>query len=390
LPAGHPSPLPSAAPALDKAGTNSNPLGLPGPVTSIALDPATRRLWVAVFGSGVYSSDNASTLSDAQNASVDWADMSGNLPAGNRNVIRLQLDAAGLPYCLITATRNVVTVAGGDKQQTTFKHAPNERTGLWHLSSLNGPWQSVTPDPFIDSQNNPQELWYITDFLVHRTNPQVLYLSTGRVGIGQNGTGAVSGSGVDGGVYKTSDGGQHWNPVLTLGPTSLHPSGWLPPDYRDFVHISKLTQDPDDPETIYAGTLTHGLWVSPDGGARWSEFQPRLPFMSIHRVAFDYQQVFPGSRIPISNRVLYITTYGSGVLKVTQPWWMFSRFLGAVPRIAMLPLRQLRRRRPQAPGSLVPDRTPSNRAARILFAALGVAVAWRAVRQRRASRRGQG
>jgi hypothetical protein len=350
--------LPSAVPALAKVGTNSNPHGLPGPVTSIVMDWANGRLWVAVFGSGVWCSSNASSA--ASKGDVVWQDQTSNLPAANRNVIRLQLDAAGLPYCLITACRNVQTLPNGDKRQTTFKHGAGERTGIWHLSSLSGPWQAVTPDPFVDSQGSPQDLWYGTDFVVSPINPQVLFLSTGFVERGNNGTGTTTA--IDGKVYRSSDGGAHWDPVLSLGPQSAaNPSGWLPTAYRDFAHVAALTQDPERRQTIYAGTRTHGLWISNNDGSSWSEFWPPLPFMSIHRVTFDWetrpakpppavlwlqkkgalltirwprrlwppqplgfrQRAWPPPAPPayLRRRVMYIATYGSGVLKFTPWWW---------------------------------------------------------------------
>ncbi len=58
-----------------------------------------------------------------------------------------------------------------------------------------------------------------------------------------------------------------------------------------------LRQDPDDPETLYVGTYGDGLFVSRDGGITWEDWSQRLPLPMISDIA-----IVPHSQ------VLYVAT----------------------------------------------------------------------------------
>ncbi|HET89561.1 MAG TPA: hypothetical protein ENN99_02315 [Chloroflexi bacterium] len=60
----------------------------------------------------------------------------------------------------------------------------------------------------------------------------------------------------DAGVFKSSDGGQSWEPART-GLT--------------FYPIRTLVTDPQNPHVLYAGTDYDGIWKSTDGGDTWFE-----------------------------------------------------------------------------------------------------------------------
>ena len=68
--------------------------------------------------------------------------------------------------------------------------------------------------------------------------------------------------GVDGGVYRSVDGGATW--------TSASEGLPLP------VTVLELAVQPDDPDTLYAGT-TRGVFRSTDGGDSWAPTDDRLP-----------------------------------------------------------------------------------------------------------------
>jgi photosystem II stability/assembly factor-like uncharacterized protein len=59
----------------------------------------------------------------------------------------------------------------------------------------------------------------------------------------------------DAGVFKTTDGGEHWQPART-GLT--------------FYPIRCLAVDPQHPNTLYAGTDFDGIWKSADAGNTWA------------------------------------------------------------------------------------------------------------------------
>jgi photosystem II stability/assembly factor-like uncharacterized protein len=82
---------------------------------------------------------------------------------------------------------------------------------------------------------------------VHPTNPDIIYA-------GYSG----------GGVWKTTDGGETWNPIF---------------DQRTSLSIGDIELDPNNPEIVYVGTgdpniglnaaIGDGLWKSTNGGQTW-------------------------------------------------------------------------------------------------------------------------
>jgi photosystem II stability/assembly factor-like uncharacterized protein len=96
--------------------------------------------------------------------------------------------------------------------------------------------------------------------------------------------GRMTGPQPERGVFRTSDGGQHWERVLSAG---------------DNVGCSGLTMDPHNPRTLFAGMWQaemhtygefsggpgSGLYVSHDGGTKWTHIEehglPKLPLGKI-------------------------------------------------------------------------------------------------------------
>ncbi len=61
------------------------------------------------------------------------------------------------------------------------------------------------------------------------------------------------------GVFRTNDGGDHWNLIS-------------PPDHADIRNIESIAIDPTNPEVIYAGTW-HLPWKTTDGGLTWKNIK---------------------------------------------------------------------------------------------------------------------
>lgn len=75
-------------------------------------------------------------------------------------------------------------------------------------------------------------------------------------------------------VYKTTDYGRSWKPVVT--PAS---------GVRGYVHVIK--EDRLNPNLLYMGT-EFGFWISPDGGVTWAQFKGGdLPDVAVRDIAIQ-------------------------------------------------------------------------------------------------------
>src|SRR5258706_1590893 len=104
--------------------------------------------------------------------------------------------------------------------------------------------------------------------LVHPTNPDIVFACA---------IGRITGPQQERGVFRTTDGGQHWDRVLFVDENT---------------GCSGLSIDAKNPRTLYAGTRQvemhpwaelsggagSGVYVSRDGGAKWTRIEaPGLP-----------------------------------------------------------------------------------------------------------------
>ncbi len=146
------------------------------------------------------------------------------------------------------------------------------------------------------------------------------------------------GNGGDGALYRSTDGAEHWQPVVlpegTNGPngiaidpdspdrlylaawaraTGLHGDGggiFLSEDggrnWKQVLdkdrHIYDVTIDPADPAIIYAAGFESSAWRSADRGLHWTRI-PGFNFKWAQRVIPD----------PLDRNKIYITTFGGSV-----------------------------------------------------------------------------
>ena len=105
---------------------------------------------------------------------------------------------------------------------------------------------------------------------------------------------------VGGGVWKTTDGGASWNPLTDLLPS---------------IGIASLAMDPKNPDTLYAGTGEYftssdrgdsirgaGIFKTTDGGNTWKQlsFTATSSFYYVHKLVIS----------PHDSRRVYAATYG--------------------------------------------------------------------------------
>lgn len=115
-----------------------------------------------------------------------------------------------------------------------------------------------------------EETFTISRILVHPDNPDIVYVAA---------TGHEWTKNRERGLYKTTDGGEHWEQILYKGPES---------------GVNDLVMDPRDPEILYASIWqrtrlkwndprtyenykNNGIWKSTDGGKNWKQLTDGLP-----------------------------------------------------------------------------------------------------------------
>jgi len=229
------------------------------PCTYLCLDPKTTQepltLYATFYEGGVYKS------TDSGQTWVKKSEGLGN--PGNLHAYMVKVHPkTGDVFCSITAHR----VGGRDFP------VPG---GLWKSTDGGGSWADIT---------KTLGLKWPGGFALHPDDPNTIYLTAGTVP-----------GGPQGGVYKTTDGGKTWARVI--GDADFAKSA--PPGY---VHCFFVNLHPDRPDWVYAGTGSHGLWLSQDAGKTWRRFDA-IPFRACQNVAFD----------PEDRTVMYVTTFGGGV-----------------------------------------------------------------------------
>jgi photosystem II stability/assembly factor-like uncharacterized protein len=109
---------------------------------------------------------------------------------------------------------------------------------------------------------------HIGRIVIHPRNPDVVYVAA---------LGHLWGPNPERGVYKTTDGGKSWTPVLKI---------------NDDTGVSDIAMDPESPDTLYAaayerrrtpfgfngGGPDSAIYKTTDGGATWKKLAKGLPY----------------------------------------------------------------------------------------------------------------
>jgi photosystem II stability/assembly factor-like uncharacterized protein len=106
------------------------------------------------------------------------------------------------------------------------------------------------------------------------------------------------------GVYRTSDGGEHWKLISPEGSQELH-------------EVESVAIDPADPQIIYAGTW-HLPWKTTDGGEHWT---------NIKQGVIDDSDVFSIIVDPKDPKVVYASAC-SGIYKSSDSGDRFQKVQG--------------------------------------------------------------
>jgi photosystem II stability/assembly factor-like uncharacterized protein len=106
------------------------------------------------------------------------------------------------------------------------------------------------------------------------------------------------------GVYRSSDGGEHWELISPAGSQELH-------------EVESIAIDPTDPRIIYAGTW-HLPWKTTDGGEHWT---------NIKQGVIDDSDVFSIIVDPKDPKVVYASAC-SGIYKSDNAGAKFQKVQG--------------------------------------------------------------
>lgn len=196
---------------------------------------------------------------------------------GNEVGYRIALDSAGNPY--VTGTRNGFSypVTVGVNQGGIFR--TDDGGSSWSPSSKGLPHVSIGALAFDPAF------------------PTRVFAGTGH------------------GMARSDDGGVTWQTTFGASPNS---KGLAPAIAVDVVNA--LAIDPTTPATVYAGTLSEGVFKSVNGGGGWSVMSTGLVNLSVNALAVD----------PLTPTTVYAGT-AAGVYRSTNGaanWRSFSSGIG--------------------------------------------------------------
>ena len=113
----------------------------------------------------------------------------------------------------------------------------------------------------------------------------------------------------EGQVYKSLDRGETWKPTgFASNKVKMEPNG------QGRQEGERLAVDPLDENTVYYGSISDGLWVTPDGGASWSRVAgvpAGRPDHGVNTVVFDRGATRGGAR----SGAVYVSVDGEGIYR---------------------------------------------------------------------------
>lgn len=321
--------------------TRSGPSWDGVPVFSLTIDPNDPNIvWVGTqYARGIYkSTDGGETWTRKENGVTEGNELSVRnfgIRPGNSDVVFAGVEiSTGIPGIEFEKTRGKIykTEDGGENWRCVWegdnlvrfvlfdptnpnvlyastgifdREAANE-VGVGILKSTDGgeTWFPIN-NGIPDSEGNR----FVGFLEMHPTNPQILF--------------AASGMGArPGGIFRTTDGGAHWQNVLpgevktvvTISPSNPNVvyagsetsffrsddggntwqrfykqdvgSFWGPPGVNAGFPISAVV-DPDNPYTVFANNYGGGNFKSTDGGQTWADASEGYTGAHLHDIAID-------------------------------------------------------------------------------------------------------
>ncbi|WP_412984960.1 glycosyl hydrolase [Pontimicrobium sp. IMCC45349] len=169
---------------------------------------------------------------------------------------------------------------------------PNNSNVIWVGTGENNNQRSVSYGDGIYKSIDGGKTWehkglkmseHIGKIIVHPDNSNIIYVAA---------IGPLWSKGGDRGLYKSEDGGDTWNAILTVD---------------EHTGVNDVVMDPRNPEVLYASTLQRrrhvytyvgggpgsGMHKSVDGGNTWTKIQKGLPSNELGRIGLAISPANP-------------------------------------------------------------------------------------------------
>ena len=176
-----------------------------------------------------------------------------------------------------------------DKDSASILYAGSVAGGMWKSRNGGASWFNL----YDNFENNA-----IT-CITQAANGD-LYVGTGE-GLYEVHSGTGAGGVIGGGVWKSTDRGDHWSRLASTIPATLNSAS------SAYVFINEIAADHTNPLRIYMATNV-GLRVSDDGGTSW--FNP-IHTSDASKFAADVAVGFDGTVIASINDKAYISSNGN-------------------------------------------------------------------------------
>jgi photosystem II stability/assembly factor-like uncharacterized protein len=143
---------------------------------------------------------------------------------------------------------NVIYAGTGE---STIRSNVSHGDGVYRSTDGGNTWQNVG---LADSR-------HIGAILIHPRNPELVYVAA---------LGHAWGPNEERGVYRTRDGGKHWERVLYKSPRAGAVGLAMDPHQPEILYAT-IWQAQRYPHALHSGGEDSGLWKSTDGGDTWTE-----------------------------------------------------------------------------------------------------------------------
>ncbi|MCJ7816213.1 MAG: hypothetical protein MUP31_09215, partial [Xanthomonadales bacterium] len=212
-------------------------------VTGVAGEP--NRYYMGATGGGVWKTDNAGTT---------WENLSdGDFKVGTIGAV-----------AVANSDHNVIYVGTGEApiRGVTTSHGD----GVWKSTDAGKSWTHI----------GLEKSGQISAIEIHPDNPDIAFVAV---------QGQIWGPNEERGVYRTSDGGKSWEHVLKVSANTGATDLSMDPTNPRILYAAMWNHG-RKPWFIHSGGTDGGIYKSTDGGDNWNKLEGGLPEM-IGKIGVD-------------------------------------------------------------------------------------------------------